>query len=47
LLIFIGEAVRDALDPRKLFVDVAVPEVTAAVPVAVPGVPTPEEQPYE
>jgi microcin C transport system permease protein len=47
LLIFIGEAVRDALDPRKLFADVAVPEVTAAVPVTVEGVPTPEEQPYE
>jgi microcin C transport system permease protein len=47
LLIFIGEAVRDALDPRKLFADVVVPEVTVAVPVAVPGVPTPEEQPYE
>jgi microcin C transport system permease protein len=47
LLIFIGEAVRDALDPRKLFADVAVPEVPAAVPVTVQGVPTPEEQPYE
>ena len=47
LLIFIGEAVRDALDPRKLFADVAVSEVTAAVPVTVQGVPRPEEQPYE
>jgi len=47
LLIFIGEAVRDALDPRKLFADVAVPEVTAVVPVTVQGVPTREEQPYE
>jgi microcin C transport system permease protein len=42
LLIFIGEAVRDALDPRKLFAAVA-----AAVPADVQRVPTPEEQAYE
>ncbi len=34
LLIFIGEAVRDALDPRKLFAGVAPPEETGPAPEA-------------
>ena len=34
LLIFIGEAVRDALDPRKLFAGAAPPEETGPAPEA-------------
>ncbi len=34
LLIFIGEAVRDAFDPRKLFAGAAPPEETGAAPEA-------------
>jgi ABC-type microcin C transport system permease subunit YejE/ABC-type dipeptide/oligopeptide/nickel transport system ATPase component len=36
LLIFIGEAVRDALDPRKLFADAQPPETTRAMPMPLP-----------
>ena len=39
LLIFIGEAVRDAFDPRKLFVDAAPPEETG--PAEALGEPAP------
>jgi microcin C transport system permease protein len=34
LLIFIGEAVRDAFDPRKLFAGAPPPEVTGPSPAA-------------
>jgi len=37
LLIFIGEAVRDALDPRKLFAGAAPPEETGPEPQAGPA----------
>ena len=40
LLIFIGEAVRDALDPRKLFAGAAPPEETGPAPEA-SGTPQP------
>jgi ABC-type microcin C transport system duplicated ATPase subunit YejF/ABC-type microcin C transport system permease subunit YejE len=40
LLIFIGEAVRDALDPRKLFAGTPPPEMTSAtaIPLSTPSV---------
>ncbi len=46
LLIFIGEAVRDAFDPRKLFADARPPEVTSPMPSALPE-PTGQAAPSE
>jgi microcin C transport system permease protein len=37
LLIFIGEAIRDALDPRKLFAVAAAPETTTVLSVDMPS----------
>ena len=42
LLIFIGEAVRDAFDPRKLFADATPPEDTGPAPSRGPAQPATE-----
>ncbi len=43
LLMFVGEAVRDAFDPRKLFAEAAPPEVTG-LPATTPAEPATESE---